>query len=193
MNAHLNIVLWAQLSHTLCISIFSSCMVHGNQVSNCFSPSLTTDHHQKPSSKTIQATTLNYLYLTILGTKSSKMRPTKTLISIHAMPHSSTHRTSTATWMNVAASSGRPNIFAASSTTTPNKTSFNTIPDSKTRRERLFHQPNNSLPHHQESCLSTTRLHPSLLFLSSMSALDPRPFPAFTRLLARPVTLDGDT
>ncbi|KAK3395431.1 hypothetical protein B0T20DRAFT_481790 [Sordaria brevicollis] len=96
---------------------------------------------------------------------------------------SSMHRISTATWMNLAASRIRPNIFAVSSSTTSmnNKNSFNTIPDSKANGDRLSH--------HQKNCLSTTRLHPTLSFLSSMSALDPRPFNNTTR----PSTLNGVT
>ncbi|EGZ76755.1 hypothetical protein NEUTE2DRAFT_54433 [Neurospora tetrasperma FGSC 2509] len=85
------------------------------------------------------------------------------------------HRAATAARMKATPPNIRPKI-PAQNTTTLKRNRFNIIPDTKTRRDRLLHPQNGlltRLPHLDVSSLSTTRLHPSFLFLSSMSAIDP--------------------
>ncbi|KAK3488468.1 hypothetical protein B0T13DRAFT_96248 [Neurospora crassa] len=85
------------------------------------------------------------------------------------------HWAATTARMKAAPPNIRPKI-PAQNTTTLNRNRFNIIPDTKTRRDRLLHAQNGllpRLPHIDASSLSTTRLHPSFLFLSSMSAIDP--------------------
>ncbi|KAL0475157.1 hypothetical protein QR685DRAFT_511889 [Neurospora intermedia] len=85
------------------------------------------------------------------------------------------HWAATAARMKAAPPNIRPKI-PAQNTTTLNRNRFKRIPDIKTRRDRLLHLQNgplSRLPHFNSSSLSTTRLHPSFLFLSSMSAIDP--------------------
>ncbi|EGO51953.1 hypothetical protein NEUTE1DRAFT_149604 [Neurospora tetrasperma FGSC 2508] len=85
------------------------------------------------------------------------------------------HWATTAARMKAAPPNIRPKI-PAQNTTTLNRNRFNIIPDTKTRRDRLLHPQNGllpRLPHLDASSLSTTRLHPSFLFLSSMPAIEP--------------------
>ncbi|KAK3497479.1 uncharacterized protein B0T23DRAFT_310554 [Neurospora hispaniola] len=85
------------------------------------------------------------------------------------------HWAATAARMKAAPPNIRPKM-PAQNTTTLKRNRFNIIPDTKTRRDRLLHPQNGllpRLPHLDASSLSTTRLHPSFLFLSSMSAIDP--------------------
>ncbi|KAK3355436.1 hypothetical protein B0H65DRAFT_417495 [Neurospora tetraspora] len=93
------------------------------------------------------------------------------------MPLLPIHRASTAVRMKAAAPRMKLSVkLSAQNITTLNKSRFNTIPDIKTRRDRLSQQQDGLLPrlHHLDtSSLSTTRLHPAFLFLSAMSAIDP--------------------
>ncbi|EAA35150.1 hypothetical protein GE21DRAFT_1982 [Neurospora crassa] len=85
------------------------------------------------------------------------------------------HWAATPARMKAAPPNIRPKI-PAQNTATLKRNRFNIIPDTKTRRDSLPHPQNGllpRLPHLDASSLSTTRLHPSFLFLSSMSAIDP--------------------